>query len=388
MAIFGCNRTKTRPCVKVDLIRPNCDIHRLDVFQLFGKPSFDGLTTGTLSFLSDDIPSEYLNCCTQVRARLDWEEYRVFDYPIFDGVLIKEQRDRVLNFSTDSVEWEIGSLTTAIDATVIAYIEGSPEAFKSSTVVEATYEYLIENLIANVTQRGDGSICATRELACIQIDAPTSLQIADSEVWEGDRHGDNLLETVTKALAIDGLYLQSVLDESDDLGCCYKCRFYFGTLGRERSTILSPCLQNAEITRIIRNCDNYDVVHVFGVVDDGSGNEVQQIVTECLSDNDSVQTKCTRETSIKLTDVQTLESMRTHGQEFLNAQPPSEILTFDTNWDCSFRPLIDLEVGDVVQLIDDDDTQRTVRVSQMPFLVVDDLLVQIGATFEVINEQL
>lgn len=333
----------------VELVNCACERYPLDAFSVASfAPHRNALGEFRLRYCEGDIPAEFLTCCSTIEVTLDWQEVGISAETIFTGVFTSFTG--YVNRESDVLEWRGTQLTDKLRDTVIAYRSGTAGATKTGlTAIEAAYEFLAENLVTPLPDRGDGTACAIASSDCVEVVPPTAAQIANSMAWSGSRSYDNLFETVVKIANNNDFGIE--ITQRDD--CCYVIEF---TEFREIDIDLSECLENLTIYQIGTNCRRYDRVHVLGAGEDGD----RAVVSVCDADIETAC--CVRETTLERNQESDPTALLIEGEEFLASQEASERILFETSWGCSFIPWRDIRLGDIVRI-----EGEQYKVDQLPF---------------------
>lgn len=352
----NCARLTSAPCVEVVLVGPNCLRYPLTEFTSAKfSPSIHGMGEFTIRFCESDIPQELQQCCTGVEVSLSWPQEKFPSQKIFSGRF--NSASGFVNTQEDVIEWHGRNLLDVLNSTYIAYRSGEPGAFKNNIpAATAVYEYLVENLVAPLATRGDGSACATTPVGNVIVIPPDQNIVSASQNWVGSRSFDALLDVVAKVglnnnFAVVGEY-------TDDC----QIQFSFVESFDNTDVLLTECLENVKVTRVNSSCERYNVVHMLGA-GEGAARAVVTVCDETVSNG-----ACRKEFRLSRNQEDNLDSLRIEGEEFLASQDGRDTLQFRTSWGCSYMPFRDVMLGDFVRLEYNGEI-RTYQVTEMPFML-------------------
>lgn len=369
----NCATLTSAPCIEVELIDADCERYPLNNFtKAMFSPAVHGMGSFELRFCESDLPANFQQCCTGIQVIMEWPEVGIPRQVIYSGRF--NAGVGYINTQEDVVVWTGRNLLDVLETTYIAYKSSEPGGLKTNIpAATAVYEFLVENLVTPLANRGDGSTCALTMPGNVTVLPPSADIIANSKDWTGGRSYDTLLDVSTKVGSNNSFAV--VGDYDDD---CNQVFSFVETFDNS-DLVLSECLENVKVTAINSSCNRFNVIHMLGA---GEGS-ARAVVTVC--DDSILNGACKKEFRLSRNQEDNLDALQTEGEEFLASQDGRDTLTFRTDWGCDFLPFRDIQLNDIVTL-EYGGEEREFQLTEMPFKLAYDVtgiqLVEVSAVFK------
>lgn len=230
---------------------------------------------------------------------------------VFSGILVAQLKTPVrvnINQETnDTVTWIAESDNSILYNKLIAYEEGTAEAFKSMPADKAICQFVNENAGVGITgDRGSG----TNSYSCQSLTVCDSCLngVGKADDWEGDRSYENLGETIEKIGNAYGVDWEVTYEN---------CEYTFCTrngIDRTYPDGVSPLLLSDKQENIIVESYFSSIAEMAHIAIVHGDNETVEVAVD---DINAFPCHCSREIYVDGTKQTTTESLETLGREAL-----------------------------------------------------------------------